>query len=223
MTTKQAYGEYKNWGGKHKCNSVSTAEWEAVFFKLIQSEKKEGIMIYVILYLVGSVLFVNGLLLLGIVQNLPGVAALNLLVGVSIAIMALYIGMTDMLKAFGDTVSNTATATVFTFALAYMMIAIEVWTQGDFTTIGWYSLIMSVCLFFLSLGLFNFIGKTLPKVPQFGILWLLWAIAFFLFFLRFALGMPIAQFAGWYVAAIGIITCSYPALANFQAGKVGKW
>jgi hypothetical protein len=180
-------------------------------------------MIYVILYLVGSVLFVNGLFFLGIVQNLPGLAGLNFLVGVSIAIMAFYIAATDMLKAFGDTVSTTATATVFTFALAYIMIAMEIWTKGDFTTIGWYSLIMSVCLFLLSLGLFNSVGKTLPKVPQFGIMWLLWAIAFFLFFLSLALHWKVGVFTGWYLIVIAIITCSYPALANFQAGKVGKW
>ena len=181
-------------------------------------------MIYIILYLVGAVLFVNGLLLLGMVSNFPGVAALNFLIGTLITVMALYIAMTDMLKAFGETVSNTAAATCLTFSVAYLMIALEVWTKGDFTVLGWYSLPMSACLFFLSLGYFQILGKKLPKVPQFGVLWLCWSVCFFLFWLRFGVQMAaIGPLTGWVIIIVGFITCSYPALANFQAGKVGQW
>jgi len=181
-------------------------------------------MIYIILYLAGVELFVNGLLLLGMVSSFPGVAALNFLIGTLITVMALYITMTDMLKGFGETVSSTAAASCLTFSIAYLMIALEVWTKGDFTVLGWYSLAVSVCLFSLSLGFFGILGKKLPKVPQFGVLWLCWAVCFFLFWLRFGLQMAaVGPLTGWVIIIVGFITCSYPALANFQAGKVGQW
>ncbi len=181
-------------------------------------------MVFIILYLVGGLLFVNGLLLLGIITNYPGVAAFNFLGGVLITFMALYIASTDMYKAFGETVSNTVAATCLTFSIAYLMIALEIWTKGDFTVLGFYCIPMAVCLFFIFLGFFNIIGKKLPKVPQFGILWLAWAICFLLFFLRFGLQVTeISRFTGWFIIIVGFITCSYPALANFQAGKAGNW
>jgi len=180
-------------------------------------------MVYIVLYLVGGLLFVNGLFLLGIAANLAGVAAFNFLGGTLITIMALYIAMTDMYKEFGETVSSVVAATCLTFSIAYLMIALEGWTKGDFSTLGWYCLPMSICLFILFLGFFQVIGKKLPKVPQFGILWLLWAICFFLFFLTLAAGAPTGKFTAWFIMIVGFITCSYPALAYFQAGKVGQW
>jgi len=187
-------------------------------------------MVYIILYLVGGLLFVNGLFLLGIAQNLLGVAAFNFLGGILISVMAVYISGKDLYKAFGDTVSNVVAATCLTFSIAYLMIALEGFSisaglkvAGDFTTLGWYCLPMSICLFFLFLGWFQFIGKTLPKVPQFGILWLCWSVCFFLFFLSLATKIPAGKFTGLFIIIVGFITCSYPALANFQAGKVGQW
>lgn len=186
-------------------------------------------MVFIVLYLVGGLLFVNGLLLLGVATNMPGIAAFNFIGGVLITVMALYIAAKDMYSAFGETVSNVVGASCLTFAIAYLMIALEAMNitrseaPGDFTTLGWYALPMSICIFSLSLGWFQIIGKKMPKVPQFGVLWLTWAGAFFLFFLTFALKLPVGKFTGFYIIVIGIITCSYPALANFQAGKTGQW
>lgn len=180
-------------------------------------------MVYIILYLVGGLLFVNGLFLLGIAANAAGVAAFNFLGGTLITIMALYIAATDMYKAFGETVSNVVTATCLTFSIAYLMIALEVWTKGDFTALGWYCLPMSICLLLLCLGWYQIIGQKMPKVPQFGILWLCWAACFFLFFLTLAAKAPVGQLTGIFIIVVGFLTCTYPALAYFQAGKVGQW
>jgi len=187
-------------------------------------------MVYIILYLVGGLLFVDGLFLLGIAANLAGVAAFNFLGGTMITVMALYIAGKDMYNAFGETVSNAVAATCLTFSIAYLMIAIEGWTivsgfevKADFTALGWYCLPMSICLFFLFLGWLQILGKKMPKVPQFAVLWLLWSICFFLFFLTLAVKAPVGKLTGWFIIIVGFITCSYPALAYFQAGKVGKW
>ena len=187
-------------------------------------------MVYIVLYLVGGLLFVNGMFLLGVATNLAGVAAFNFIGGVLITVMALYIAAKDLYSAFGETVSIVVGATCLTFAIAYLMIALEAISivrgfevKADFTTLGWYCLPMAICLFFLFLGWFQIAGKKMPKVPQFGILWLSWAVAFFLFFLAFAAKVPIGKFTGFYIIIDGFITCSYPALAHFQAGKTGQW
>jgi putative amide transporter protein len=191
-------------------------------------------MVYIILYLVGGLLFVNGLFLLGIATNLAGVAAFNFLGGTLITVMAIYIACKDMYSAFGETVSNVVAATCLTFSIAYLMIGLEglsiVLTlvpaeqKANFTTLGWYCLPMSICLFILFLGWFQIIGKKMPKVPQFGILWLSWSICFFLFWVSLGLAKTGWYPAtGWFIIIVGFITCSYPALANFQAGKVGQW
>ena len=187
-------------------------------------------MVYIILYLVGGLLFINGLFLIGYLTNLPGIAAFNFLGGTLITIMAIYIAGKDMYKSFGETVSNTVAATCLTFSLAYLMIALEGYSivrgfevKGDFTALGWYCLPMSICLFLLSLGWFQILGKKLPKVPQFAALWLCWSICFFLFFLTLGAKMPVGIFTGWFIMIVGFITCSYPALRNFQVGKVGEW
>ncbi len=187
-------------------------------------------MVYIVLYLVGGLLFVNGLFLLGYAANLAGVAAFNFIGGILITVMAMYIAAKDLYSAFGETVSNTVAATCLTFSIAYLMIALEGFTivrafevKADFTALGWYCLPMSICLFLLFLGWLQVLGKKLPKVPQFAFLWLCWAICFFLFFLTLAAKVPVGALTGWVIMIVGFITCSYPALANFQAGKVGQW
>lgn len=188
-------------------------------------------MVFIVLYLVGGLLFVNGLFMFGIITNLPGVVVYNFLGGVLITVIALQIAAKDMLSAFGETVSYVVCATCLTFSFAYLMIGLEGLTiisglkmGADFTVLGWYCLPMSICVFSLSLGWYQIVGSKMPKVPQFGILWLLWAICFFLFFLVFGAGAAKVQpFTGIFIIIVGIITCSYPALANFQAGKVGQW
>tara|TARA_Y100000031_G_scaffold50033_1_gene57388 strand:- start:380 stop:943 length:564 start_codon:yes stop_codon:yes gene_type:complete len=187
-------------------------------------------MVYIVLYLVGGLLFVNGMFLLGYATNLAGVASFNFIGGVLITVMAIYMAAKDMYSAFGETVSNVVGASCLTFAIAYLMIALEGMSivmgfevKADFTTLGWYCLPMAICIFFLALGWFQIIGKKMPKVPQFGIMWLTWAGAFFLFFLAFAAKAPVGKFTGYYIIIVGIITCSYTALAHFQAGKTGQW
>jgi len=187
-------------------------------------------MVYIVLYLVGGLLFVDGLFLLGKAANLAGVAAFNFIGGTLITIMALYIAAKDLYNAFGETVSNTVGATCLTFSIAYLMIGLEGLSivrgfevKADFTALGWYCLPMSICLFLIFLGWLQLLGKKLPKVPQFAFLWLCWAVCFFLFFLTLALQMPLGKLTGVVIIIVGFITCSYPALANFQGGKVGQW
>ncbi len=228
-------------------------------------------MVYIVLYLVGAILVVNGLTMAQIITsfspvagaaNVPvlalgfsatGIANLNWIIGGLIVIIALIIATKDMYNGFGETVSYVVASTCLTFAIAYLLLgaALNNMYNPDFLSmaqaavgegqelnpfvsfaalqpLGWYCLPMSIFVFILSLGFFQVIGKKLPKVPQFGFLWLLWAITFFLFFWvlglgNYGAGLSMLIFTGWYAFIVGLLTCAYPALAYFNAGKVGAW
>jgi len=228
-------------------------------------------MVYVVLYLVGAILVVNGLTMAQVITafnpvagqaNVPvlslgfsagGIADLNLIIGGLIVIMALIIVTKGLYDNFGETVSSTVAATCLTFAIAYIVLGTALNNMYDpvygqlagaavgdgatanpfvafaaFQPLGWYCMPMSAMLLIIGLGFFQFIGKKLPKVPQFGMLWIMWAITFFAFFYVFGLGnygagLTFLVSTGWWTTAVGVITCAYPAVANFNAGKVGAW
>lgn len=228
-------------------------------------------MVYVVLYLVGAILVVNGLTMAQVITafnpvagqaNVPvlllgysatGISDLNLIIGGLIVIMALLIVTRGIYDGFGETVSATVASTCLTFAIAYIVLgtalnnmynpalgemASSAVPEGAsmnpfvgfaaFQPLGWYCLPMSIMLLILGLGFFQILGKKLPKVPQFGILWIMWAITFFLFFYVFGLGnygsaLVFLKSTGWWTTVVGLLTCAYPALANFNSGKVGAW
>ncbi len=224
-------------------------------------------MVYLVLYLVGALLFVNGLIMAGIITafspvaggaavpilslgySAAGVANLNFFIGIIMVILALLIITLDVYKGFGETVSAVAASAVLTFAVAYLLLGAGLNNMYDpnymalaqqavpegsspnpfvgfaaFQPLGWYSLPMSVYVFICGLGFLHALGKKLPKVPQFGFMWISYAIAFFLFFWVFGLGnFGLLVFTGWYCVIIALVTIVYPALAYFTAGKVGAW
>jgi len=228
-------------------------------------------MVYVVLYLVGAILVVNGLTMAQVITafspvaggagvpvlalgfSAAGIANLNWVIGGLMVIMALIIATMDLYKGFGETVSSVIASAVLTFAVAYLLLAAAINHMYDPTYInfakaavtggakanpfvsfaalqplGWYCLPVSIMLFILCLGFFHIIGKKLPKVPQFGILFLVWAVTFFLFFWvlglgNYGAGLATLKFIGWYAFFVGVVTCAYPALAYFSAGKVGAW
>ncbi|MDA8307530.1 MAG: hypothetical protein M0Z81_11960 [Deltaproteobacteria bacterium] len=224
-------------------------------------------MVYLVLYLVGALLFVNGMICAGVITafspvagapnigiltlgfSASGVADLNLIIGAIMVILAILIIAMDTYKGFGDTVSAVVSSAVLTFAIAYLLLGFGLFNMYNpeyaalakaavtagakpnpfvgfaaFQPLGWYSLPMSVFVFICGLGYFHIFGSHLPKVPQFGLLWISYAIAFFLFFWVFGLGnFSALTFTGWYCVAISIVTIAYPALAYFNAGAVGVW
>ena len=224
-------------------------------------------MVYLVLYLVGALLCVNGLICAGIITafspvagapnigiltlgfSAAGVADLNLIIGAIMVILAFFIIVMDIYKGFGDTVSAVAASAVLTFAIAYLLLGFGLFNMYNpqysalaaaavtggakpnpfvgfaaFQPLGWYCLPMSVFVFICGLGFFNILGTNLPKVPQFGVLWVSYAIAFALFFWVFGLGnFSALQLTGWYCVAVSLVTVAYPALAFFNAGAVGVW
>jgi hypothetical protein len=228
-------------------------------------------MVYIVLFLVGAILSVNGLTMaqvitafspiagqpnvpvLGLAFSATGIATLNLVIGGLIVVMAFIIATKGLYDGFGETVSSCVASTCLTFAIAYISLGAGINAMYNPTNaalaasavsgtnqanpfvsfaalqpLGWYCFPMSIMLFIISLGFFNMIGKKLPKVPQFGFLWLLWSITFFLFFYvlglgNFGDGLSLLKMTGWWTLGVGVVTCAYPALGYFNAGKVGAW
>ena len=187
--------------------------------------------------------------ILNLALSAAGVANLNYIIGGIMVILAILILAMDIYKGFGETVSLVVASAVLTFAVAYLLLggalfnmynpdyiamakaAVPEGSEANpfvgfaaFQPLGWYSLPMCVMVFLEGLGFFHILGTKLPKVPQFGVLWLSYAIAFFLFFWVFGLGnFGALQATGWYCCFIAVVTIAYPTLANFNAGKVGAW
>ena len=173
-------------------------------------------MVYLVLYLVGALLFVNGLICAGIITafspvagasnigfltlgfSAAGVADLNLIIGAIMVILALLILTMDTYKGFGDTVSAVVSATVLTFAIAYLLLGLGLFNMYDpqyaalakaavtggakpnafvgfaaFQPLGWYCLPMSVFVFICGLGYFHILGlnsRTFPNSESSGFL-----------------------------------------------------
>jgi hypothetical protein len=180
-------------------------------------------MIYTLLIVVAVILFVNGFLVLGKFAG-KQVAWLNLAAGLSIWAIGVYIGLTDGLKPFGDTVSFAASASCIVFALVYMLLAFEIFAGTDFKALGYYSFMGGLIMFLIGLGFFHVLGTKLPAVPQFGVLWFMWGVLFWLFWACWGLGKTaLAQFTGYYTIVTAFITCVYTPIAFFNMGLIGKW
>lgn len=154
------------------------------------------------LFFAGSVLFINGVSLLGCCDAAEA-APVNAFVGVllmavvaSICIPVSDLSHNAMFSAVGFLV----------FAFTYLGVAINNWTGGSGAALGWY------CLWAVAASLFLAgVNFTRYHNPQFGTLWLLWAVLFTLFFLVLALGVRQLEWAtGWAATIEAVITTTIP-------------
>ncbi len=179
-------------------------------------------MVYVILALAALFLFVLGIFLLGGVSA-KATGALSLIIGATTSIFTVILVTTDALGGFGPTTSYAVGVGGFQFFMLYWLIGIEVFAETDFKATGWYSLLAGLFAFLLGLGWFNILGTALPLVPQFGVWFIIWAIAFWLVFLVFAMGYTALTklLAWWLIIPTVLFTLVYPIIAYTNFGKIG--
>jgi AmiS/UreI family transporter len=141
----------------------------------------------------GSVLLINGVSLLGCCDATEA-APVNAFVGILLVAVVASICIP---------VSDLTPRTMFSavgfllFAFTYLGVAINSWTGGTGTALGWYCLWAVVASLVLA-------GVNFARYddPRFGMLWLLWAVLFTLFFLVLALGITRLESAtGWAASA----------------------
>lgn len=178
-------------------------------------------MIFVVFAVVFFILFYNGCMILGKFGGKQA-AVMNIVSGLAIGGIGVWIGFEDNLGAVGPTQSFVAASTCLAFAITYFIIAGEIFAGTDFKSLGWYCLSVAILMFLFGLGFANVLGTTLALIGQFAVLWIWWSVLFFVFFLVWALGKSgLAKFAGYFTIATAFITILYPTIAFFNYGVIG--
>lgn len=155
-------------------------------------------MIGVVLLYVGAVLFVNGLWILGKVQD-KEVAIINLFTGA----VGFLVAMFSIFR--GDLPSVEFGAYVLLFAFTYLWVAYNRFTNVDGKGLGWYCFFVAVTAVPVGLTVLSQAGGKAWLI-WLGLNWLAWAVLWFLYFLLLALQKPIARFTGLVTIAQAVAT-----------------
>ncbi len=161
---------------------------------------------------VGAVLFVNGLALGGLVRG-TSMIPINLFVGLLQVITPLYL----IFSADGDQAVIVGASGLFLFGFTYLYVAMNNAFDLDGTGLGWFSLFVAVSAIVYSWWNFSSYSALTSDDAAvgdlFGVLWASWAVLWFLFFLVLGLGKTqLTTFTGAWCAAQGIYTGLVPAL-----------
>jgi len=162
-------------------------------------------MLGVALFFIGAVLIVNGIGLTGRIEPKDS-ALFNLLVG----LLALLLNVIGLLHA-GATSDYFGAAGGLLFAFTYLYLAGVQWWGLKGVGLGWY------CLF-VAVSALVYAALSFGSDVRVGIMWLLWASLWFLFFL--ALGLQRTwRLLPAYTVVIGIVTCWVPGMLMLT----GRW
>ncbi len=152
---------------------------------------------------VGAVLFLNGVMLLGRVDPKAG-AVFNLFVGALQVVTPTYLIFT----AGGDQNAILSASGIYLFGFTYLYVGIGGLANLDTTGVGWFSLFVSI----LAVG-YSAINFTRLRDTSFGVIWLYWAVLWFLFFLLLGLKRSeLTTYVGWVTAIEGWVTAAIPAM-----------
>lgn len=154
---------------------------------------------------VGAVLFVNGLALLGLVKG-KSMIPMNLFVGLLQVVTPFYLIFT----ADGDPAIILGASGLFLFGFTYLYVAMNNAFNLDGTGLGWFCLFVAIAASVYSY--FNF-RETDDAGYVFGVLWANWAFLWLLFWLVLSLAKPsLTKYTGAVCASQGLYTGLLPAL-----------
>ncbi len=142
-----------------------------------------------VLFYVGAVLFLNGLWLIGRVGDRE-IAIINIFVGSLTLLVSLFL-------AFGpgaDATSIKAAALTLLFSFTYFWVAYNRFHDVDGRGLGWYCLFVAITTVPVAI-------ETLASAQTtwdiwFGLNWVAWGGLWLMFFMLLALGKPIAKATG---------------------------
>src|SRR4029453_4342334 len=151
---------------------------------------------------VGAVLAINGLMLLGVVEA-RSAAPLNLFVGgLQVVTPTVLIIMSG-----GDPDVILSASGIYLFGFTYLYVGINLLAGLDGTGLGWFSAFVACCAGVhagLNFGRFD--------DPGFGVIWLVWAVLWGLFWVVLGLGREsLTRFTGAVAVVAGILTAAVPA------------
>ncbi len=153
---------------------------------------------FALLY-VGAVLFLNGIWLLGKIDD-KEIVAINVVSGSVTLCVALY-------WAFGagaDGASIRAAALTILFTTTYLWVAYNRVVAVDGRGLGWFSLFVAITVVPVAIqGLSS--AQTVTEV-WLGLNWAIWAVLWFMYFLLLALQRPILKSTALFTLITGIVT-----------------
>jgi putative amide transporter protein len=151
---------------------------------------------------VGAVLFVNGLLLLGVVDG-RAAAPINLFVGGLQVVTPTYL----IIAAGGDAHAISLAAGLYLFGFTYLWVGVNALTGWPQAGLGWFSLFVAVCA--VGFAVHSVVGL---GDRTFGAIWLFWSFLWLLFFLVLGLGIDrLTRFTGWVTVVEAFGTAAVPA------------
>jgi putative amide transporter protein len=154
------------------------------------------------LLFVGSVLYVNGMALLGRVDP-PAAAPINLFVGALLVVVVLSLA----LPAVEDATPVFTAAGFLLFGFVYLYVGIVNLTGHAATGVGWY------CAWAAGVSLIIAVVTFSRDDVKFGTLWLLWTLLFTMFFLVLGLGLTrFTVVTGWITVVEAVITATIPGM-----------
>ncbi len=158
---------------------------------------------------VGAVLFVNSLMLFGKIDG-KSAGVFNLFVGAIQVISPLYLIFT----ANGDSWVIFNASGIFLFGFTYLYVGITNLKNYNSSGVGWYSLWVAIlAVGYASVSFIHF------NDVKFGVIWLMWAFLWTLFYLLLASKKNIAIFTGWVTLIQAWITATIPAFLTL----IGQW
>ena len=162
------------------------------------------------LFYVGSVLFVNGMMLLGRVD--PRAAGfLNLFVGV----LQVVVPTVLLIQANGDPDGVLAASGLYLFGFTYLYVGLNLLTGADSTGVGWFSLFVAISA--VGFSVVNFVKL---QDAAFGVIWLYWAFLWLLFFLLLGLKRDaLGTYTGYVTVVEAWVTAAIPGFLLFT----GYW
>lgn len=120
----------------------------------------------------------------------------------------------------GDAAVIFAASGLYLFGFTYLWVAINNVTDWDGEGLGWFSLFVAIA----ALG-YSWHAFTAEADPAFGVIWLLWAVLWFMLFLLLGLGHDaLGPAVGFVAVAEGVITAAVPAFlivsGNWETGPL---
>ena len=150
----------------------------------------------VMIFYVGAVLFLNGLWILGNVDD-KELAIIDFFIGALGVVVALHGALVGGNQMF--------CAQIFLFAFTYLWVALNRYLNVDGRGLGWFCFFVALCA--LPWGLIVLSSANSVWTFWLGISWLAWAFLWFLFFLLLALKKEtLGKFVGWVTLLEGVFT-----------------
>jgi putative amide transporter protein len=156
---------------------------------------------------VGAVLFVNGLLLIGVVEG-RSAAPINLFVGTLQVVTPTYLIFTaGSDPAVPPNEAILAASGLYLFGFTYLYVGINLLAGLDTTGVGWFSLFVAV----MALG-YSYANFVILDDRPFGVIWLMWGFLWALFFVVLGLKHEwLTNYTGWVTIIQSWVTAAIPA------------